>query len=252
MKKKQFSVPTPILIFATVILALALMGQGRDDWRYGGRINGKMSIRDSLTVGLVAKFESTSSFHGAITATSQTLAIGAVTSSGKSTLDSLKVNGRLMVGMNATTGQTAFKASNAVADIAQYFRSASATAVASIDTAGNATYADLAVNGGDLTSTATTFNLLNATVTTLNIGGAATTLGLGASTGTATVNNTTLAAKALTLSNLATFAATGQVLTLRTIAAGDSVFLKVIVDAADTTLKAWNGSAWVTIKDLIP
>ena len=34
--------------------------------------------------------------------------------------------------------------------------------------------ADLAVNGGDLTSTATTFNLLNATVTTLNIGGGAT------------------------------------------------------------------------------
>ena len=31
----------------------------------------------------------------------------------------------------------------------------------------------MAVNGGDLTSTATTFNLLNATVTTLNLGGAA-------------------------------------------------------------------------------
>lgn len=32
---------------------------------------------------------------------------------------------------------------------------------------------DLAVNGGDLTCSATTFNLVNATVTTLNIGGAA-------------------------------------------------------------------------------
>ena len=40
--------------------------------------------------------------------------------------------------------------------------------------------ADLAVNGGDITSSATTFNLLNATVTTLNIGGAATTLAMGA------------------------------------------------------------------------
>ncbi|MBI3290635.1 tail fiber domain-containing protein [Candidatus Microgenomates bacterium] len=39
---------------------------------------------------------------------------------------------------------------------------------------------DLAVNGGDLTSTATTFNLLNATVTTLNIGSAATAIRLGA------------------------------------------------------------------------
>jgi hypothetical protein len=54
---------------------------------------------------------------------------------------------------------------------------------------------DLAVNGGDLTSTATTFNLLDATVTTLNIGGAATTWDIGAATGTGTINNTTLTTK---------------------------------------------------------
>ena len=49
---------------------------------------------------------------------------------------------------------------------------------------------DIAVNGGDITSTATTFNLLNATVTTLNIGGASTATSIGSSTGTTTVNNT--------------------------------------------------------------
>lgn len=49
---------------------------------------------------------------------------------------------------------------------------------------------DLAVDGGDLTSSVTTFNLLNATVTTLNIGGAATTVSLGAgAAGTFTINN---------------------------------------------------------------
>jgi hypothetical protein len=48
---------------------------------------------------------------------------------------------------------------------------------------------DLAVNGGDITTSATTFNLLNTTATTLNIGGAATTLSIGAATGTATINN---------------------------------------------------------------
>jgi len=48
---------------------------------------------------------------------------------------------------------------------------------------------DVAVNGGDMTSSATTFNLLNSTVTTLNLGGAATAIALGASTGTTTVNN---------------------------------------------------------------
>ena len=45
---------------------------------------------------------------------------------------------------------------------------------------------DAAVNGGDLTTTATTFNLLNATATTLNIGGAATTIALAAADATIT------------------------------------------------------------------
>ncbi len=48
---------------------------------------------------------------------------------------------------------------------------------------------DLGVNGGDITSSATTFNLLNATVTTLNVGGAATAVNIGAATGTTIVKN---------------------------------------------------------------
>jgi len=48
---------------------------------------------------------------------------------------------------------------------------------------------DLAVNGGDITTSATTFNLLNTTATTLNIGGAGTTVSIGAATGTTTINN---------------------------------------------------------------
>ena len=47
----------------------------------------------------------------------------------------------------------------------------------------------------------------NTTTTTLNLGGAATAVNLGAATGTATVNNTTLAAKAITAST--TLAVTG-------------------------------------------
>ncbi len=42
---------------------------------------------------------------------------------------------------------------------------------------------------GDITSPSTTFNLLNTGVTTLNIGGAATTISIAATTGTTTVNN---------------------------------------------------------------
>ena len=48
---------------------------------------------------------------------------------------------------------------------------------------------DLAVNGADLTSTATTFNLLNSVVTTLNIGSAATVMSIGDAAGTVTFNN---------------------------------------------------------------
>ncbi|MDP3988101.1 MAG: hypothetical protein Q8P80_03070 [Candidatus Levybacteria bacterium] len=43
--------------------------------------------------------------------------------------------------------------------------------------------------GGTLTTTQTTFNLANATATTINFGGAAATLNMGAGTGTATINN---------------------------------------------------------------
>jgi hypothetical protein len=48
---------------------------------------------------------------------------------------------------------------------------------------------DIAVNGGDLTTTASTFNLLDANATTVNAFGDATTIEIGASTGTLTVNN---------------------------------------------------------------
>lgn len=48
---------------------------------------------------------------------------------------------------------------------------------------------DLSVNGGDITSSATTFNLLNSTVTSLNIGGASTTMAIGnTATAAQTVN----------------------------------------------------------------
>jgi hypothetical protein len=48
---------------------------------------------------------------------------------------------------------------------------------------------DLAVNGGDITTSAVTFNLVNGTVTTLNLGQAATTITMGATSGTTTVRN---------------------------------------------------------------
>jgi len=58
-----------------------------------------------------------------------------------------------------------------------------------------------------LTTPSTTFALVNTTATTVNLAGAATAVNIGAATGTATVANTTLAAKAITAST--TLAVTG-------------------------------------------
>ena len=74
-----------------------------------------------------------------------------------------------------------------------------------LTTTGDATIGgDVAVNGGDLTTSQTTFNLLNTTATTLNIGGAATTLNLGAATGTTTVGNNLTVTGNLTVSGTTT------------------------------------------------
>lgn len=53
---------------------------------------------------------------------------------------------------------------------------------------------DLAVNGGDITTTATTVTLFNTTATTVNAFGAATSISLGAATGTLTINTPNIAA----------------------------------------------------------
>ena len=51
------------------------------------------------------------------------------------------------------------------------------------------TSGDLAVNGGDITTTAATASVFNSNATTVNAFGAATTLNIGSSTGTVTLNN---------------------------------------------------------------
>ena len=48
---------------------------------------------------------------------------------------------------------------------------------------------DLTIGGGDLTVTESTFNLANTTATTVNFAGAATSLNMGAGSGTTTINN---------------------------------------------------------------
>ena len=78
-----------------------------------------------------------------------------------------------------------------------------------------------------ITTPSTSFDLINATATTLNLGGAATTFNVGAATGTMTVANTTLAAKAITAST--TLSVTG----VTTVQAGTAA-LPAITTTGDT------------------
>lgn len=108
-------------------------------------------------------------------------------------------------GGDLTTSQTTFNLVNATATTLNIGGASTATAIGAAS--GTTTVkadltvdGDVQVKGGDLTTNQTTFNLLNTTATTLNIGGAATTVSVGANTGTTTVNNNLTIAGDLTVS----------------------------------------------------
>jgi hypothetical protein len=72
--------------------------------------------------------------------------------------------------------------------------SAGDVALGNVTSGGNGTFTgDVAVNGGDLTTNQTTFNLLSSP-TTLNIGANGNNISIGASSGTLTLNNPTILA----------------------------------------------------------
>lgn len=95
-------------------------------------------------------------------------------------------------GGTVTTNKTTFTLLNTTATTVNAF--GAATAISLGAASGNTTInnnavvtGDVAVNGGDITTSATTFNLVNGTATTLNIGGAATTLNIGNASGVQTI-----------------------------------------------------------------
>jgi hypothetical protein len=68
---------------------------------------------------------------------------------------------------------------------------------------------DLAVNGDSITTDDATFNLINATATTINFGGAGTAIAIGAATGTTTINNGLEVTGVANLNNTTTSTTTG-------------------------------------------
>mgnify|MGYP006277720137 CR=1 FL=1 len=90
---------------------------------------------------------------------------------------------------------------------------------------------DLAVNGGDITTTQTTASVFDTTATTLNIGGAATTVNIGAYSSTETVNVPSLQVNSIatTRANTATTTSTAQF----TVDSTTRQCLKMLIDVLD-------------------
>ena len=111
---------------------------------------------------------------GVIALTSQLM--GAVNGSTAATNAVTSFNGLTGAVTGASLGANTFTALN--------------TFNAGISAAGGVTFAgDIAVNGGDITTTSATATVFNTTATNLSIGSAATTLTMGATSGTAAIQN---------------------------------------------------------------
>lgn len=96
----------------------------------------------------------------------------------------LKVASTLNANVLNTTGATSLGTTLNVTGITTLSNALNVTGLATLSN-------DLNINGGDLNSNQTTFNLLNNTVTTLNLGAALTTLNLMSTSGTVNINSLT-------------------------------------------------------------
>jgi len=99
-------------------------------------------------------------------------------------------------GGNITTNETTFNLLNTNATTVNFAGAATTLVIGNssgnfnVDSTGNTDLGgDLNVDGDDITTSQTTFNLLNTTATTVNAFGAATAIDIGAATGTTSINN---------------------------------------------------------------
>jgi hypothetical protein len=172
----------------------------------------------SSTLGVVGNLAVNTNKFNVTATTGDTTIAGTLGVTGVSTLNSLTVTNGATVGTTlGVTGAATFSSnvtlSGSTVAATDYFRitdgAGSPVTKFLVDSAsGNTTISgtlgvtgattltdatlsgDIAVNGGDITTTATTFNLIDTTATTLNIGRAGTAITIGALTGTTTVRNT--------------------------------------------------------------
>jgi len=146
-------------------------------------------LASSLTsVGTLAGLTVTAAIVGSVTGNAGTVTTnanltGAITSSGNTTsLGTASFTSANLAGaLTDETGSGSAVFATSPTLVTPALGAATAT---SLTTSG-----DIAVNGGDITTTAATATLMNATATNLSVGGAATTLTMGATSGTALIRN---------------------------------------------------------------
>jgi hypothetical protein len=216
----------------------------------GANITGHVTATGNITganlVGTLANGTSTISIvqNGAVTVSVAGSSNASFDTNGLTITNDLDVDGNITTTMIAATltNSIATSASNVVLTATTANISAGSTAdvvsvsATGVTTSNVTTTGDVAINGGDLTTTATTFNLVNATATTLNIGGAATTVAIGAATGTTTIGNAlvvTANASAANFNTAGQVVATGNVTGGNIVTAGD-----VAVNGGDITTTA--------------
>ena len=190
----------------------------------GGTINGEANLTfdgSTLTNSGATTLTGRLTANGAITTTTIT-ASGAISSSAGLLGTTLTATGNATVGgtLSVTGGTTltgaltasVISASGNISGSTLHITGnetigGSSTIAGTLQVTGNTTLTgDLAVNGGDITTTSTTFNLVNGTATTVNFaGGASTALNIGNASGTTTFVSNVVFNKDITVIGTASF-----------------------------------------------
>lgn len=167
-------------------------------------INNNLDVDGDINIDGGDLTVSTSTFNLANTIATTVNAFGASTSikigaaTGTTTINnaSTVVAGDLAVnGGDLTTTSTTFNLLDTTATTVNFARSGTSITIGSttgqtvIRNAKTVLSGDLEVNGGDIVTDQTTFNLLNTTAETINFAGDSTTVNIGSSSGTTTVKN---------------------------------------------------------------
>ena len=157
-------------------------------------VAGGISTQENLNVGGDLAVTGNSTFTGTVTFNGGTITLGDAASDnvsfGADVNSDIIPNTDDAYDLGSTTQEWKDLFIDGTAHIDTLDVDENATVAGTLDVTGATTLTDdLAVNGGDLTTTATTFNLLETNATTVNAFGAATTIDIGATTGTMTINN---------------------------------------------------------------